>query len=555
MKLREYQHQIVDAVFREWGDHNSTLFVAPTGSGKTVIFAEIIRRLQPKSGIARVLVVAHREELIWQARDKIHRVSGLPCEIEMAELWTNSSLFETTPVIISTVQTQNSAWGDHKRMGRFDPLLFHAVIIDECHHGVADSYQNLINYYTKNPDLRVLGVTATPDRADEEALGRVFQSVAYDYEILDAINDGWLVPVEQQFIHIDGLDFSHIRTTAGDLNGADLAAVMESEQNLQGVAGASMEVIKDRRSIVFTSSVKQAEVICNILNRHKDNMAAWVCAKTNKDSRREILSRFESGQIQVVCNCGVLTEGFDNPAVEVIVMARPTKSRSLYAQMAGRSMRPLPGIVDQFDAPDDRRKAIASSPKPNCLILDFVGNSGRHKLVCSGDILGGKMEDKVVERAIQMAKNKGGPVSMVEVMEDAEEDLAKELLERKRMEEARKERLVARVKWTAKQVNPFDALDIMPVHQRAWDDGKVLSEKQRAILLKQGVDPDQYTYAHARQILIEIMRRFNGDLCSMKQASVLKRYNVDTSNLSRSKASELLTELASNHWRKPTGWK
>src|SRR5205823_2117669 len=147
----------------------------------------------------------------------------------------------------------------------------------------------------------VLGVTATPDRADEEALGQIFESVAYDYEILDAINDGWLVPVMQQMVKITGLDFSHIRTTAGDLNGADLARVMEDEKNLQGMVGASIEIIGGKRTIMFTSSVRHAEMCCNILNRHHQGMAKWICGTTPKDERRQTLKDFENGKVQVVC--------------------------------------------------------------------------------------------------------------------------------------------------------------------------------------------------------------------------------------------------------------
>lgn len=532
---------------REWRDLNSTLVVAPTGCGKTVIFADIIRRMQPM----KAMVIAHREELIWQAREKIFRVTGLECSIEMSELWAHDDLITKAPVILSTVQTQNSRSGYLKRMSRFNPMEFGVLILDECHHSTALTYKNIIYYYTKNPDLRVLGVTATPDRTDEEALGKIFQSVAYDYEILDAINEGWLVPVEQQFIFVDGLDYSHVRTTAGDLNGADLSAVMEQESNLQGVAGSSIEILGSRKAIVFAASVKQAEIISNIFNRHRPGMSDWVCGKTDKESRRAILSRFETGGLQVVCNCGVLTEGFDNPSVEVIVMARPTKSRSLYAQMCGRAMRPLPALVDGLDEDEERRQAIAESPKPSMLIVDFVGNSGRHKLMSSADILGGKVKDTVLQRAIAKAKKSGTPVNMTEAIKEEEEAEQKEFLERKRQEEARKARLVARVRFSKHSVNPFDALEIVPERERGWDKGRVLSEKQKAILLKQGIDPDSIPYVQGRQLLIEIFDRWKGNLCSVRQAQVLKRYGYETKKLTRDDAKKLLDQLAANHWRKP----
>lgn len=547
MNLRPYQKAIADAVMREWREVNSTLVVAPTGCGKTVIFSDIIRRMRPM----RAMVVAHREELIWQARDKIMRVSGIAdCDVEMADVWSREGM-NPAPVVLTTVQTQNSDWGDHKRMARFYPQDFGVLILDECHHATAQTYGNLIHYYTRNPDLRVLGVTATPDRSDEEALGKVFETVAYDYEILDAIADGWLVPVDQLFIHINGLDYSHIRTTAGDLNGADLSRVMEEESNLQGVAGASIDIVGSRRSIVFTASVRQAEVVCNILNRHREGMADWVCGKTNRETRREILARFERGDVQVVCNCGVLTEGFDNPGVEVIIMARPTKSRSLYAQMCGRAMRPLPEVVDEHAEADQRRQAIADSPKPAMLVVDFVGNSGIHKLINSAHILGGNISEPAIQRAVTRAQNSSVPVRIDEAIAEEEKLEQQMTLMRKQEQEARKARLVARVKYRLQPIDPFDALEVSPRLERGWDKGKSLSEKQKLILLRQGVDPDRLPYVQARQIIIEIFKRWKGKLCTLGQARVLKRFGYQTHDLSYAQAKQLIDRIAANHWRKP----
>src|SRR5512133_550315 len=152
-------------------------------------------------------------------------------------------------------------------------------------------------------------------------------------------------------------------------------------------------------------------------------MAAWVCGKTEREERRRVLAEFAAGKVQVVCNCGVLTEGFDDPGVEVIIMGRPTKSRSLYSQMVGRSTRPLPGVVDGPETAGARRAAIAASPKPSCLVVDFVGNAGKHKLVTSADILGGKVSEEAVELAVQRARKAGGPVNMTEALDEAEAEL------------------------------------------------------------------------------------------------------------------------------------
>ena len=157
-----------------------------------------------------------------------------------------------------------------------------------------------------------------------------------------------------------------IRTTAGDLNGGDLAAVLEAERNLQPMASASVAIIGTRRVLVFTASVKAAEMTAEILNRHRSGMAAWVCGQTDREERRRILAKFAEGQVQVVCNCGVLTEGFDDPGVEVVIMGRPTKSRSLYSQMVGRSTRPLPGVVDGPETAEARKAARRGAPPCYC---------------------------------------------------------------------------------------------------------------------------------------------------------------------------------------------
>ena len=542
MILRPYQSAASDAIFKEWQDNDSTLVVMPTGGGKTVLFADVIRRVFPR----RALVIAHREELIFQARDKIQRVTGLSADVEMGEYRSDGGLFGSARVVVSTIQTQCSGGDGGGRMSKFDPSQFGLLIIDEAHHATSPSYRRVIDYYRTNPALKVLGVTATPDRADEEALGQVFQSVAFDYEVLDAIHDGWLVPIEQQMVHVEGLDYSDVRTTAGDLNGGDLAAVMEAERNLQPMASASLAIIGQRRALVFTSSVKAAEMTAEIFNRHRPEMAAWVCGKTDREERRRVLADFAAGKVQVVCNCGVLTEGFDDPGVEVVIMGRPTKSRSLYSQMVGRSTRPLPGVVDGPDTPEARRAAIAASAKPSCLVVDFVGNAGRHKLITSADILGGKVSEEALERAVKRVSAAGGPVNMTEALDEAEAELREQ---RRLAEAARRANLVAKARFTTQSVDPFDVLHLDPVKPRGWDAGRQLTEKQRSLLMRQGINPDGISFAEGRQLISEIFRRWDGKLCSFKQAKVLRKYGYD-SEVSFAEASATIDALARNGWRR-----
>ncbi len=553
MKLRPYQNECVNRVMQELLTNNSTICILPTGAGKTVIFSEIIRRFKHKDmaefpdfapGLS--LVLCHRIELIQQSCDKIARVTGLKCEIEMGDQRVfHTDLFGKCDVVVSTIQTQTAGGDGGGRMAKFDPEHFSLVICDEAHKSVSPSWKRALKYYKQNPNVKIVGFTATPDRSDEEALGQVYDTVAYDYEIVDAINDGWLVDIEQRLINVGGLDFSGVRTTAGDLNGADLASLMEAEKNLHGIAGPSIEIIGNKRALAFTASVKQAEMLCEIFNRHRTGMAAWVCGETDKVERKQINADFAAGKIQVLCNCGTHTEGFDDDGVDYIIMAKPTKSRSLYAQMAGRSTRPHGSIAHQLnDCPDaaGRKALIAASVKPRCFVIDFVGNAGKHKLMTTADILGGNVSPEVLERAVTSLKKSGDSRRMVDVIAEVEEEIKREREERRRREEARKMRLVAKAAYSSTAVNPFDVFDLKPTENKGWDKGKYLTEGQSNILRKQGIDPDKMPFGQARQILNEVFNRFRDGRCSYKQAIHLKKHGY-SGNESREEASKILDAL------------
>ena len=558
----------------EWSQgQSSTLAVLATGLGKTVIFSEIIRRIQP----ARTLVLTHRDTLTYQARDTIERFTGLKSDIEMAGLKADAGLFASSPVVISTIQTQNAGRNGVKRMSRFNPSEFGLVVTDEAHHYVAPSFKKVLDYYRQNPHLKILGVTATPDRADEEALGQVFTSVAFEYEIIDGIHDGWLVPIEQLMIPVRSLDYSHIKTTAGDLNLGELSRVMEEEENIQGMIQPTLEAcsglalhtldqvpVSDwgklieaqgtaRRTLVFCTSVKQAQRFAEVMNRVREGMAVAIWDKVPKDQRRVIFDDFRMGLRQVLVNVGICTEGFDCPEVEVVVMARATKSRSLYCQIIGRGTRPLGGIVDGIDSPVARREAIAISAKPGLLVCDFVGNSGEHKLMTSADILGGKVSDKAIELAKSMAAKSSAPVCMSAMTDIAEEILRQRIEEQLRRDAAQRTALVARSRFTSVKVSPFDMLGITPVKMRGWDMGKRISDKQAAVLRKQGINPDELNYTEAKQLLVAIFKRMNDQKATLKQANVLTKFGYDNAaDLPYKEASSLIEKLRQNNWQRPT---
>lgn len=545
MNLRPYQSAFCASVERGWKNHNSVIATMFTGLGKTICLAELVRRAQP----GRSIVIAHREELIFQARDKIRAHTGMSMEVEMGDYRasTESGLFEKSSGVVSSIQTLTSGGDGAGRMTKFDPQSFVRLFIDECHHATASTYRRSSDYFSQNPNLKTLGVTATPDRADEESLGQVFEDCVFEYEAEDAIKDGWLVPVAQKFASVGELDFSNVRTTAGDLNGADLAAVMEAEKALYPVADASFQTIGNRRALAFCASVNHARMLSEILNRYRPNMSAWICGKTEKEDRRRILSEYSEGKIQVICNCGVLTEGYDDVGIEYIIMARPTKSRSLYAQMLGRGTRPLPGIVDNYKTAMGRRFAIQSSQKPQCVVLDFSGNSGKHKLVSAADILGGKVSEEAIQQAMDFAKHTGKPVRMDELLADEEERINQRRIE----EEARRARLIVKAKVSWRNVDPFDLLQIKPVtKERGWDKDKTFSEKQAAMLRRNGVDPDGVSYTQGKQLIGAIGDRISNGLCSLGQMKMLKKYGIDT-NVTFEHAHRIIDSIANNGWKKP----
>jgi len=425
------------------------------------------------------------------------------------------------------------------------------ILAHNCHHTPADSYRAVLDHFRRNEKCKILGVTATPDRADEKALGQVFQSVAYDYEILDAINDGFLVPIMQQMVTVEGLDLSSVRTTAGDLNGADLAAILEQERNLHEVAGPTLDLCADARTLIFAASVMQAERLAEILNRSKPNSARFVCGKTPTEDRRKMLIAYARDEFQYLVNCAVATEGFDSPGIQNIVMARPTKSRALYSQMAGRGTRILAGLIDELTEKaeaEERKRIIAASAKPSMSIIDFVGNSGRHKLMSSADILGaGQYDDAIIERAAKNARETGKPMDMSEELERAKEQIEEE----KRRAAARRHNLTAKAEYSTSTINPFDIFGVSPAPSRGWGAVDGPTEKQLQFLQKFGIPADGLNKRRASQLIGAQMQRWERNQCSFKQAALLKRYGIDASQMSRPDAKAMIDNLARNDWRMP----
>lgn len=465
MKLRSYQVDALQEIGRAWADKLKPLIEMATGTGKTVVFGHAC--LNALARDLRVMIVAHRSELIEQAAHKVFLITGIEPAIEKAEAWANeASLMGKARIIVASVQTLNSGDENRKRMNRFKPEEFGLLVFDEAHHSTADTWLAVAQHFLTNPECNLLGVTATPDRNDDRNLGLLYDRIVYRYGIRDAIADGNLVPLKPRSVILGGISFSEVRTKKTPDGGRDfveseLSAVMALEEPVHQVASATLELVyslprgalrglvsltddaeraaklreilagkRHRRALIFCVSVLHATLMADVLNRWLGDaggmLAQSVDGETPPDQRRERIAAFRNGSCPFLCNCMIATEGFDVPAVEVIVVARPTQSRSLYCQMIGRGTRPLTEIADALSekslTAEQRRQMIASSAKPYAEILDFTDNSQQHSLVSAVDLIAPPDVDLfVLQRAKEIAAEK--EIDANEALSLAEDDV------------------------------------------------------------------------------------------------------------------------------------
>ena len=356
---RPYQADAIKALTAGWaGPNNRLAVVLPTGAGKTVVFSNLIHQLLDKLGGNRALVIAHREELIEQAAAKVRAIDpALRVGIVKAERDEHHDV----DVIVASIQTLAV---ERRRAAIRDVGL---VIVDECHHAAAPTYMEVLEHFGAWRGTPVAGFTATMTRTDG-GLAEVWQEVVFNLDILDMISDGYLCDVRGRRIIVDGLDLDSVKTRNGDLQEGQLGQVLDDSGAIDVIAQAYREHAPDRSGVAFTPTVATAQSLAAALNA-SGTTAAAVWGDMPKEDRTATLKRYEAGDIQVLTNCMVLTEGFDAPHTSCIVIARPTKSPGLYVQMAGRGLRPSP-----------------STGKRDALILDVMGASTRHKLASLVDL-------------------------------------------------------------------------------------------------------------------------------------------------------------------------
>jgi superfamily II DNA or RNA helicase len=373
---RPYQIECVNTVLKKFKEGVTRQLISlPTGAGKTICFGMMTQALD-----TRTLVLAHRDELLTQAAEKISLVdSGVDIGIFKAE---NRDGLDRD-ICVAGVQTATRHTDQLKQRN------FKFCVCDEAHHAPSPSYMRIFNelgFMAGDLGKLLVGVTATAYRMDGKPLGDAFEEIVYEKNITEMIRGGYLCDVRGLAIGTD-TDIRGVHTRSGDFAADELEAAVDIPERNALIAETYLKYCQGKKAVAFGVSVQHAQHIAEAFwDRGVLCEAMW--GSMDNDAREEILAKFKAGEIRVLSNCMILTEGFDDPAVEVILMSRPTKSRGLYIQIVGRGLRLSPG-------------------KKECLVLDFVDIAREHELCGIGALNEGKIKPKAGQ-------------SFIEAMEEAE---------------------------------------------------------------------------------------------------------------------------------------
>ena len=370
MRLRPRQKMFVERSLAALDAHGNTLGIAPTGAGKTIMLSAVTGEVVGDSA-AKACVLAHRDELTDQNRGKFARVNpGLTTSVVDAsgKSWAGQVTFAMVPTLARI--------GNLATMPKLDLL-----VIDEAHHAVADSYRRIIDHVRNaNPDARIFGVTATPNRGDRKGLREVFDNVADQVRLGELIASGHLVPPRTFVIDVGVQDkLRTVRKTLADFDMGEVASIMDRAPVTDEVIWHWKEKVGDRQTVVFCSTVAHAAHVTEAFNA-ADVPAAMIHGDLPSEERRYVLAAYAVGKIRVIVNVAVLTEGWDHPPTSCVVLLRPSSYKSTMIQMVGRGLRTVdpeehPGIV-----------------KTDCIVLDFGTSSLIHGTLEQDVDLDGKTE-------------------------------------------------------------------------------------------------------------------------------------------------------------------
>jgi len=476
MGLRAYQMKALQQIHKGFEEFDRQLGVLPTGAGKTILFSRLAQDLQPQ----RTLILAHREELITQAVDKLRASTGIEAEVEMGD--NRASL--DAPVVVASVQTLMR----EPRRNRWPRDHFGLVVVDEAHHMLADSYLNTVGHF--HDHSKVLGVTATPDRGDKKNLGRYFENIACEVTLLDLIKQAWLAPIRVKTVPLR-VDLRGVRTTAGDYNADDLGHALEPY--LERIADVLVEH-RHRKTLVFLPLIRVSKLFAELC-RDRGLLAEHVDGRTNE--RQAVLERFRNDETRVLANAMLLTEGYDEPSIDCIVCLRPTKVRSLYSQIIGRGTRMFGG-------------------KDHLLVLDFLWQSEEHSLISPAHLIA---EDE--EEARQIAEKLLIEEDLEQAKEAANADRTRKLRERLESNQKRKGTVLDPLE-LAVTLNEAALAEFVPT--MGWH-AHAPTDKQLDVLARFGIDTISIqTKGHASLLLDRLMTRRKLDLATPKQVRLLRKY-------------------------------
>jgi superfamily II DNA or RNA helicase len=529
---RDYQLRADAAIDEALAKHRSTLVTMATGTGKTVLFAMQAR----KRGNA--LVIAHETSLIEQAAQKLRHVTGEYVAIEKAERRDRAN----AKYVVASMQTLR---GDRLRFFAETHAHIDLIVIDEAHRALAKSYRDIIAAF---PHAKVLGVTATADRGDKKAMGLVFDSVAFRYDIVDATADGWLTPFDWFPMDVTGVNLDDVGLKGGDLDQDQLDEQLVSQAGQ--MAQAVVQHCKGLRTVAFCPGVKSATLAAEAVNRIEPGTARAIYGDLPDHEKAAIKAAHARGEFLRLFNCAILIEGYDDPRLEAIVDFAKTKSRARFAQKLGRGSRLWPVGIDHLGTPEERRAAIAASPKPTCKFFD--ANYGQHGHTLAGpiDLLGGRYDDETKERAKKKLDETGGSV------EGALELAAAELAEENRRKLARLAAKAAKAKGQVLVGPARAACELFGVATDMGVDDEPRGEPREHVvawLETKGVkNAGSMPEGAARKLKKTLKERANAGLATFKMVKALKKAgHPRAETLKFEEAGRLMGILTSHHY----GWK
>jgi superfamily II DNA or RNA helicase len=534
-RLRPYQIDALEGIRKTLEASASCVCVLPTGTGKTSVASALMNEWPG----GNCLFLAHTRELVDQAAARLAGEIGYAPVIEMGIRGGDEGLFwQGGMVVVGSVQSMLT----DRRLKKYERNPFDLIVIDESHRAVSRSYRKVVDYFTeKNPSCKVVGLTATPNRADGVALGLVFESVGYAMDIPDAIDGGWLVEVRQKSVVVSDVEITGPNRTnelgEKDFTDSAVESVMIDEAALEATALPLVQEANGRPTIVFCATVRHAHELAAVIDRYAPGSAEAVDGMTPIEQRSEVIRKFQTGKIQFLCNAQLFVEGFDAPTCSCVAVARPTKSTGRYTQMVGRGLRPLPGVVDGDGDARDRQLWIATSEKPDCLVLDFV-NAGAAGLVNIDDVLGGNYDAEVRELAARDRKLTDDHVG-------ASLKRAKMLLALEREMEIRQSNR-ANVQY---EVFDRDGRPMASAPRPGVKRGTV-TDGQLSFLISLGCDQNTAMQYSQRQagVVIDSMRK---NRCTQKQRAVIERAGINTNGLGVDHANRIIDALKANGWKRP----